>query len=320
MKLAIVGTGRIARRFVRELNEVDNVCVSAVVNPNTAHAQEFIDGNLSPETAGSVCAVGSLDEVVGKADAVYIASPHESHYEYCVQAFDRGLHVLCEKPLAFSSAHVADLYERSSAHGLVFMEAIKTAYCPGFKSIEETVARGDIGDVVDVEAAFTRLTAPGGREYTDTLYGGAFTEFGSYCMLPIFRFLGTEYGDVSFMSQQAYDVDGYTKASFDYGDRFGTAKTGLSVKSEGQLLISGTEGYILVPSPWWLTKYYEVRYEDPSRIARCDCEFAGDGLRYEIGEFVRRISEQSIEPAGRERNETIARATVYERFLAGRMR
>ena len=214
--------------------------------------------------------------------------------------------------------HARSLYCLAAEKELVLVEGIKTAYCPGFIKLEEVLSSGVIGDVVDIEAAFTRLTDTGCREYEDRKFGGSFTEFGTYTMLPIFRFLGTEYKNISFISKNIGSVDGYTKAVFDFGDRFACAKTGLSVKSEGQLLISGTKGYILVPSPWWLTRYFEVRYEDPNKIDRYECEFDGDGLRYEFTEFVRRINE-GISIPDKEIDEGMARAGVFRKFLTSRM-
>lgn len=344
MKLGIIGTGRIAKRAVKELSAVPELQIGCVFNPSYAHGKAFAD-QIGTE------AVLDLDEMAEKVDAVYIASPHGTHYDYALKMLETGKHVLCEKPMAFRSGQVKKLYEMAESNGCVLMEGIKTAYCPGFKKIEEVVESGVIGDVIDVEAAFTRLTAPGCREFDDLENGGAFTEFGTYTMLPAFRFLGTDYSSVQFISVPAVTgVDGYTNAIFLYEDTEGsgdykaynednnrlqegvirasaTAKTGLTAKSEGQLLITGTSGYILVPSPWWLTRYFEVRFEDPSLVDKYECEFNGDGLRYEFREFVRRITEgfpdvgrdmQDREVYSREKLEAIARAGVYERFLEKR--
>ena len=308
IRLGIVGTGRIASRAVREIGKVDGLKIAAVVNPNIGHAHEFAD------KFGIVNVFEGIEELRDIVDAVYVASPHRTHFNYVCDLLNMGFHVICEKPMSLKPEYARSLYFLATKKELVLMEGIKTAYCPGFKKIEEVLSSSVIGDVVDVEAAFTRLTDTDCREYDDKKYGGSFTEFGTYSMLPIFRFLGTEYENVSFMSKNIESVDGYTKAVFDFGDRFACAKTGLSVKSEGQLLISGTKGYILVPSPWWLTRYFEVRYEDPKKIDRYECEFEGDGLRYEFTEFVRRINE-GISIPDKEIDEGMARAGVFERFL-----
>ncbi len=316
INLGMIGTGRIAKRAAKEIAEVQELELTAVYNPHEDHALEFAKENSIKQ------AYSDINKFLESIDALYIASPHSSHYDYALKALQLGKHVICEKPLTLSEKQTISLYDIASENKLVLMEAVKTAYCPGFKKLCEVIESGAIGEVIDVEAAFTRLTEGRVRELTDEETGGAFTEFGTYTMLPIFRFLGTGYKDVCFKSVKAQNIDastkidGYTKAYFNYGDRFATAKCGLTVKSEGQLLISGTKGYILVPSPWWLTKYFEVRYEDPRKIDKYEERFEGDGLRYEFKEFVRRINEKNYDTI--EYKEAIARSRVFEHFLSDR--
>lgn len=358
MKLGIIGSGRIAKRAVAELQYVPELQITAVYNPSTLHGEEFarwIESVFAGgvELGNSKCSGATVDRMAVQAaldleelaelvDAVYIASPHGTHFEYARQMLELGRHVICEKPMCFKAQQVKALYELAALKSVVLMEAVKTAYCPGFKKIEEVVRSGTIGEVADMEATFTRLTKPGCREFDDVIWGGAFTEFGSYVMLPIFRFLGARSYQVEIKSIPATTgVDGYTRAEFtfhgakelgDQGNRvssesesllgFASARTGLTVKSEGQLVISGTNGYILVPSPWWLTRYFEVRFEDHMRVDRYDCEFEGDGLRYEFQEFVKRAKENVEEDRvlfSLEESEVLARAEVYEKFLARRL-
>ena len=67
-------------------------------------------------------------------------------------------------------------------------------------------------------------------------------------------------------------------------------KVGQGVKSEGELIISGTKGYIYVPAPWWKTDYFEVRYENPAENKRHFYPLEGEGLRYELVSFLKSIS------------------------------
>ena len=68
-----------------------------------------------------------------------------------------------------------------------------------------------------------------------------------------------------------------------------TVKVGNGVKSEGELVISGTKGYIYVPAPWWKTDYYEIRYENPAENKRYFYQLDGEGIRYELVSFSRAI-------------------------------
>ena len=69
-----------------------------------------------------------------------------------------------------------------------------------------------------------------------------------------------------------------------------SALVAINAKAEGDLVISGTKGYVYVPAPWWKTEYYELRYEDVNKNSKFFYKFEGEGLRYEIVEFVRNIN------------------------------
>lgn len=313
LQLGVVGTGRIAPRFLAEAKFVSGINARAVYNPHEVSAVEF----------GKKYELESyykeFDEFLQCVDAVYIASPHQTHYEYAKKAMEKGKHVLCEKPLTFAVREAEELYELAESRGLVLMEGIKTAHCPGFVQMMNVARNGVIGEVKDVEACFSRITAPTLREMTDREYGGAFLEFGSYTLLPIFKLLGCDYESVEFDSILAPNgVDLYSKIHFKFKDGLALSKTGIGVKSEGQLVIAGTKGYILAESPWWLTKAFEVRFEDPNRIEKYSPKFLGDGLRYEIADFVAKINGNEKNSYYLTKEESIAMAGVVEKFMENR--
>ena len=175
---------------------------------------------------------------------------------------------------------------------------------------------GKIGEIIDVEACFTRLANRNSRERTDASYGGSFLEFGSYTLLPAIKLLGSGYTDLQFQTLYGEDgVDWYTKVELTYPKAMATAKNGVAVKSEGQLVIAGTEGYILAPSPWWLTRRFEIHYEDPTKVEVYEPTFQGDGFRYEISDFVSKIN--GIEKNGYKltADEAIAMAGITEAYM-----
>jgi hypothetical protein len=149
--------------------------------------------------------------------------------------------------------------------------------------------------------------------------GGGFTELGSYPLLPIVKLLGHNYRELSFIKfDGANGVDIYAKAQFKFDGAIAAAKTGIGVKSEGQLLISGTSGYILVRSPWWLTKGFEVCYENANDTERFSAPFPGYGTRFEVADFIRNISEPEMRNYKLSRGDSIALAGIMEEFLRER--
>lgn len=285
VRIGIVGTGRIAPRFVAESKYVSGLTIEYAFNPDRKSAEAF------EKNEKIKCMNEDYESFLEKVDAVYIASPNETHYEYARKAVQAGKHVLSEKPLSFTRKESEELYKEAKRKQIVLMEAVKAAYCPGFLQLINVAKSGKIGEIIDVEASFTRLANLDSRERRDALYGGAFLEFGPSVLLPVLKLLGVNYEKVDFES--LYDengVDIYTKVNIRYPKGFATIKTGVGVKSEGQLVVSGTKGYIIAPSPWWLMKQFDVRYEDSSMIEHFEPRFQGDGLRYEISDFVSKIN------------------------------
>lgn len=284
IRLGVIGTGRIAARFMNDQELVPEIYVTCIYNPHMKSAKLFAERFQVKKFTDD------WSDLVSCVDAVYIASPHQTHMEYVKSALKSRKHVLCEKPMAFSKKSIEELYNFAEQNGVVLMEAIKTAYCPGFKHLMQTASSGVIGTICDVEACFTKLEDPLGRELSDSSYGGSVIELGTYVLLPIIKIFGDNATDIQFLSiKNAKGIDIFTKINLIYEQRFGLGKVGLGVKSEGNLIISGTSGYIYAKSPWWLTREYEIRYEDPNKRELYTFEFERNGLLYEVQAFVDEI-------------------------------
>lgn len=313
-RIGIIGTGRIANRFVPEAALVSGVNTRCVYNPHRESAEKFAD-------KWGLDAYEDIEDFFAASDIVYVASPHETHYSYIRQSLEHGKHVLCEKPMCFNGAQARELFEYAKQKKLILFEGIKTAYCPGFAKLLGIACSGVIGNIRGVDACFTKLESADQRELTDKTYGGSFTELGSYCLLPIIKLFGPEYEEVRFESIKAANgIDLYTKAHVRYGNGLATATCGLGVKSEGKLLISGTTGYISVDAPWWKTSYFEVHHENPDEIERFSERFLGDGLRYEICDMLSMINGDTTRDFKLTRGDSETMAAMMEQFLAGRNR
>lgn len=315
VRLGIVGTGRIARRFMAEEKYVSGMNTICAYNPERESGEAF------RERYNLELYCEDYDEFLQAVDAVYIASPNETHYDYARRAIVRGKHVLCENPLALTRQRAEELFTLAEERDVVVLEGIKTAYCPGFQQLINVARSGQIGEIRDIEACFTSLANHQMREMTDVEYGGAFLEYAVYTLLPILKLYGTDYRDIQIHSINREDgLDLYTKIDLIYDQGMATAKCGIGVKTEGQLVISGSQGYILAESPWWLTRKFKIRYEDPNRVETFEPKFQGDGLRYEMSEFVAQINKSNKNGYLLTRGEIIAMSEITEIFMKNRQR
>ena len=133
-----------------------------------------------------------------------------------------------------------------------------------------------------------------------------------------FQIFGIEYKKKNILTcieSQKYHYDSFTKIDFYYSNSAATIKVGQGVKSEGELVISGTKGYIYVPAPWWKTEYFEVRYERPENNRRYYFQLDGEGIRYELVAFVRAI-ELGTSLANVDENVSCAIADIMDKFMS----
>ena len=144
------------------------------------------------------------------------------------------------------------------------------------------------------------------------------SENACFPMLAIFKLLGTDYEDIRFYSRMKNETDIFTKGVVHYGKGIATFNVGLGVKSEGNLVISGTKGYAYVPAPWWKTDYFELRFEDQNCNRKFFYAYEGEGLRYEIKEFVTCIINGRKPRMLLSDNEIVAMARVQELFRSGK--
>lgn len=306
-KIGIVGSGRIAQRFVPESKVVNGAQATAVLDTDPEHAEVFAKTH-------SLTAYTDYGDFLKNVDLVYVASPHLTHYEYVKKALMADKHVLCEIPFVLLKEQALELYRLAEARNLVLLEASKTAFCPAFGHIVTLVKSGIIGEVVDVKASLSKVVPPPTRELDAEQAGGAMTEHAPLTLLAIIKLLGIEWKDVDFHSKIADGVDIYTKGVINYPHATSSFTLGIGVKTEGNLVISGTKGYIYVPAPWWLTDFFEVRYEDQTKNKKYFYSYDGEGLRYEIQEWLSMVVNQRHSCYKLRRRESVAIAEIIEKY------
>lgn len=309
VKVGIIGVGRIAKRFVAEANFVNGVKIESVYDTDYGKAASFIVEHNIPNVHTE------FDRFLNEVDALYIASPHLSHYEYIKAGLLAGKHILCETPMVLNGKEARELYQIAPNKKLVLLEANKTAHCPAFNHLMVMIKSGVIGEVVDIEASLSKLLSDKSlREFDKEQAGGSMYELGSYPLLPIIKLLGTDYQNLNLYSRMEDGVDIYTKGVLRYPSAVCSFKLGLGVKTEGNLVISGTKGYAYVPAPWWKTDYFELRYEDQNENKKFFYKWDGAGLRYEIQEFMSCIYNNRLYTSRLRPDESIAMADMMQQF------
>ncbi len=310
ISIGIIGCGRVASRFPSEASVVSGIEIKGVYDIDADKAQ------LLAQREGIGKVYSSLEEMYSDVDAVYIATPHLSHYELIKESLLLRKHVLCETPMVLNGAQAKELFKLAEEKGVILMEANKTAHCPAFNHLIVMIKSGVIGDVVDIDASLSKLWDDNMslREFDSSQAGGSLYELGSYPLLPILKLLGTDYKNINFYSRMQNGVDMYTKGVMRYPHAVCSFQVGLGVKTEGNLIISGTKGYVYVPAPWWKTDYFELRYEDQNQNKKYFYKWDGFGLRYEIQEFISCTINHRQSTARLRRRESVCMAEIMYQF------
>lgn len=244
---------------------------------------------MSKEIQNLELVTEDYDKLIHSVDAVYIRSKYEFHYEQIKKALMLGKHVLCESPICLVPEEYQELVELAKEKNCILMEAIRTAYSTAYSRLLLLLKTGKIGKVVSVDSICSSIKNVEDFEEINSL-----KDWGPTAMLPIFQILGTNYKKKNIISNfinRENKNDTFTKIEFIYENAVASIKVAEKTKSEGELIITGTEGYVYVPAPWWKTDYFEIRFENPLENKRYFYQLDGEGIRYELVSFIRSIQE-----------------------------
>ena len=285
-RIGIVGSSNNAMsmmsKFERESHYANGIAISGICTRCDA---------LPPNLSTLPCVTDEYQELLDVSDAIYLVSRPEKHYQHIMEALSQGKHVLVESPITVDSTQYKELTTYANERGLVLMDGIKTAYSIAYNRMMVLAKSGAIGDIISVDATCTSL--PKSAVLQPDNDWNSITAWGPTALLPVLQLLGPDYEDISISSKMLDNTehfDIFSKVDLRYPGAVASMRVAQGVKSEGQLVISGTKGYIYVPAPWWKTDYFELRYEDQSNNRRYFYQLEGEGIRNEIVAFLRAIN------------------------------
>ena len=270
LTIGIIGNYNMAVKFARECNFVNGITVSGVYLTDDRN-KEMFDNDLI---------VDNLDVLIDKSDAIYISTQPVNHYQEIKLALQRNKHVLCESPITINTEQLNELLDLANRKKLILMDSIKTAHSIAYQRLLLLVKGRTIGDVISIDSVCTSL-----KSSNPISWDSSYDSWGPTALLPIFQIFGTQYEDISIFTKKENGNDSFTKIAFKYHDSVASIKVGNGIKSEGELLISGTKGYAYVPAPWWKAEYFEIRFEDQNENKKYYFKNDGEGIRYEIIAF-----------------------------------
>ncbi len=313
MRIGLIGESPILNKIEHESHYVNGLSISGVYSRDTT----YFSSELKKLTT-----YNSIDDLLENSDGVYIISSPKHHYDDIKSALSKGKHVLCESPITICEDQLTELYTIAENNKCILMDSLKTAYSLAYYRLCLLAKSGIIGKIVSIDATCTSLyNVEIDNECILSNIWNSICAWGPTALLPVFQLLGTDYSSktiATHLLREDLDYDTFTKISFIYPHAVASIKVGQGVKSEGELIISGTKGYIYVPAPWWKTDYFEVRYEDQNYNKKYFYPYVGEGLRYEIKDFVVAILTDGYYFSKVSKEENLMMAEVQEIYILGK--
>jgi predicted dehydrogenase/aryl-alcohol dehydrogenase-like predicted oxidoreductase len=253
----ILGAGNIAKAFAKGLQSSKTGKLLAIGSRDKAKADAFA------KEFGAAHSHGSYEALLADQDvqAVYIATPHPLHAEWAIKAAVAKKHLLVEKPIGVNFAQAMAIVEAARLNDVFLMEAYMYRCHPQTLKLAELLRENAIGEVRVIQASFSFHAGfdASRRLFNNALAGGGILDVGGYCTSMVRLIAGVatgkDFAEPTQMSGAAHlgqtGVDEWAVASLKFpGDILANISTGVSVNQENTVRIYGSEGNLLIPSPW----------------------------------------------------------------------
>lgn len=291
IKWGIIGLGKIANKFTKDLALVENAELYAVASRSIDKSKAFAKQNKAENAYGSYQDLFK-DEAV---DIVYIATPHNSHKNLSIEALQAGKHVLCEKPLAVNRKQAEAMIETAKKENCFLMEAFWSRFNPSINAVFEMIKNGTIGEVNYINADFCFLKEEDHRHrlFNMGFAGGALLDVGVYPLFLAYSILGMPKVIAATSNFANTGVDMQTAIIFNYQKAMASLMCGFRSHSDMVAKIYGNKGSILIDTRWHEAQSFQIVTNGTVETKSYPTE--GKGFTGEIEECIACIEREEIE-------------------------
>lgn len=179
VRYALVGLGWIAQEVILPgFKNTGNSELVAFVTDDPEKAEEL---GKKYDVSQTVAYDGYEDLLrSGGIDAVYITLPNNMHRDYTVRAAQAGIHVLCEKPMADTTAECEEMIRAAEANNVKLMIAYRLHFEPANLKAIETLQKGTIGEPRIFSSVFSQQVPEGNIRLKKEMGGGPLMDMGVY--------------------------------------------------------------------------------------------------------------------------------------------
>lgn len=257
LRWGILGTGNIAAKFADQLNKASHGELVASGSRHQSSADQF-----AQQYGGQ--AHGSYEGLLADPDveAIYVSLPNSLHTPWSIAGLQAGKHVLCEKPLAATTAEIEQMFAAADATGMKLMEAFMYRQHPVVKEVLDELHGGIVGNIKIIRSHFTyqRADSPEDIRYQPELGGGGLLDVGCYCLNFMRAIAGAEPESMQVQihpHQTGVDDVAIGMLRFPNGI-LGVFSCGMTVQADRTTTVAGSDGYLQIDTPWFSGGGYQV--------------------------------------------------------------
>ncbi len=313
MKIGVIGTARIAKKSVIPgMMGVKEIIPYAIAGRKKEKVEAF------KEAYGFQKGYDSYDQLLEdqQLEAVYIPLPNGMHYEMVKKALSKGLHVICEKPLATSKEEVEDLFALAEKKGLVLQEAFAYRLSQIHQIVLEKIKNGSIGKLKYIQAHFTfPMSDSSNVRLSRELFGGATYDVGCY-NVNLIRYLAQS-EPIQILASGKVDTELKVDTESTAILTFENGVTGISHCSfdesfSNEYKIMGTDGRISIPLAFNAQGKVELLFESGSDVNKETYDIT-DNYQLEMKHFYDCVKGKTKQIVNKE--DSVANAAVIDQIL-----
>lgn len=244
LRMAILGSGNIARTMAVTINKMENIEAYAVASRDLEKANAFA------KEFGFHKAFGSYEELVKdeEVELIYVATPHSHHFEQAKLCILHGKPVICEKAFTANAKQAEELIALSKEKGVFLAEAIWTRYMPMVAAIRDVMNSGIIGEPTYLTGNLGYYIEHVPRLLDPALAGGALLDVGVYTLNFAAMMFGNKVKKItSSCTYTSTGVDASNAIMIEFEDgKVANLSSTMRGCSDRKGIIYGTKGYIVI--------------------------------------------------------------------------
>lgn len=289
VKFAVIGTNKITDKFIEAAKLCKDFELVAVYSRTKERAMEYASKH------GVTLVYDDLDILAAskEVDAVYVASPNNSHASQSIKMLKGKKHVLCEKTIASNKKELEEMLKVAEDNGVILLEAMRSVFDPGFKAIENNINK--LGTIRRVTFQYCQYSSRYDNfkkgivenAFNPIFSNGALMDIGVYCIHPLVKLFGMPKSIWGNAVTLENGVDGAGTIMVQYKDMQGELLYSKITNSKLPSQIQGEKGCMIIkeiPDTKEITIIYNDGEKEEILIDKYD-----NNMYYEVEELIRLI-------------------------------